>query len=179
MPISVLLVLALAQHLGPDPGKELALYLGHVTFSLLLSVIALPLLVRVKPFNWLGRCRRMLGLFVFFYASLHLLSYAAFFVGFDVSILLDDLVERPYIYLGFGAWCLLLLMALSSNSFSQRLLKRRWKHLHQSVYLVVALALLHVYYLARSDLQYFLIYFLVLILLLLFRRVFLPKRLLS
>lgn len=158
LPLSVLIYLAVLGKLGPDPGKELTGYLGHISVFFIFLVLSLPLLKKMKQLSWLGRCSRVLGLFTFFYVSLHLLSYVAFFVGFRFDLLLIDLLERPYVYVGFSAWLVLMLLAITSNRFSQRYLKRRWKRLHRGVYLVVLLMLVHVFWLARSDLQWFVLY---------------------
>lgn len=158
LPLSVLIYLAARGELGPDPGKELTGYLGHISVSFILLVLSLPLLKKLKPLHWLGRCSRLLGLFTFFYVSLHLFSYSAFFVGFRFDLLTADLLERPYVYVGFSAWLVLMLLAITSNRFSQRQLKRHWKRLHKGVYLATALMLVHVYWLARSDLQWFVLY---------------------
>ena len=100
----------------------------------------------------------MFGLFVFFYAFLHGLAYLAFEVGFSIRYLLEDLMERPYIYVGATALSILFVMALTSNRFSQKKLKRNWKRLHRLVYLALALILLHVLWIARSDLNEFAVY---------------------
>ncbi len=160
MPLVVCIVFAVKGQLGPDPGKELALYLGHISFSFLLLVLAIPIFKKIRLLSWLGRCSRLLGLFTFFYVTLHLLAYAAFFVGFRLDLLIIDLLERPYVYVGFSAWFLLLALVLTSNSWMQRKLKRNWKRLHRLVYAVVILALCHVLWLARSDVQWFVLYLL-------------------
>lgn len=158
VPLVACIVLGLLGQLGPDPGKELALYLGHISFSYLLLVLAIPVLKKVRCMSWFGRCSRLLGLFAFFYVSLHLMAYAAFFVGFRLDLLVTDLLERPYVYVGFSGWVLLLVLVCTSNQWMQRKLKRHWKSLHRLIYAVIILALCHVLWLARSDIQWFVLY---------------------
>ncbi len=138
------------QDLGPDPGKTLM----HETGDWMLRILVLVLLATpLRRYGWgrLFQYRRMLGLFLFFYASLHLLVFAQVFVGWSGAILLEELVERPYVLVGFLAWLILVPLAVTSTRGWQRRLKRRWKSLHQGVYVVAVLAVLHIFWLARSD----------------------------
>lgn len=139
------------QLLGPDPGKVLLEDLGEGALILMLLTLSLTPLQRVTPWRGWSLIRRQLGLWCFCYASLHLMGYLAFLLNFDFSHLGDEVQERPYILLGFGAWLLLLPLALTSNRFSQRKLGKNWKRLHRLVYLSLLLALLHLLLILRSD----------------------------
>ena len=165
--VPLLLFVSLAQvgELGPDPGKELIIYFGHTALIILLITLALPILKKIKGLHFISRCSRLIGLWSFTYASLHLLSYLAFVTGFSVAILTEDLTGRPYAYIGMFAWLILLLLAVTSNAYSQRKLKRNWKLLHRFVNLALLAILVHVLWVARSDLVWFLLYSFVFVLL--------------
>ena len=165
LPLSVFMLQAVMGQLGPDPAKVTMLNLGHAAISILLLVLSLPLLAKLPGLRFIKRYSRMVGLWAFSYVSLHFLSYLAVMTGFQWQILLQDLTQRPYAYVGFAAWLMLLLLALTSSKYAQRLLKRRWKLLHRLVYLAVIAALVHILWVARSDIIWFLTYAAVFILL--------------
>ena len=103
----------------------------------------------------LARWRRMLGLFVFFYASLHLLAYAWLDMGFDWHELLPDIVKRPFITVGMLAWVVLLALAATSfNRAIKAMGARRWQGLHRAVYAVAVLGVLHFFWM-RAGKQLF------------------------
>ena len=137
--------------LGPDPAEALM----HVTGEWSLRLLALTLLV--SPLRaWTGwslllKLRRMLGLYAFFYGCIHLLSFLQFYVGWTPAGLLEELVERPYITMGFMAWLLMLPLAITSTRGMQRRLRRNWLRLHRLVYPAAILACLHLLWQARSD----------------------------
>ena len=137
--------------LGPDPAEVLM----HVTGEWALRLLALTLLV--SPLRaWTGwslllKLRRMLGLYAFFYGCIHLLSFLQFYVGWTPAGLLEELVERPYITMGFLAWLLMLPLAITSTRGMQRRLRRNWLRLHRLVYPAGILACLHLLWQARSD----------------------------
>jgi methionine sulfoxide reductase heme-binding subunit len=165
VPLALICYRVVQQDLGPDPAKVLM----HETGDWMLRFLVLVLLATpLRRYGWgrLSRYRRMLGLFLFFYASLHLLVFAQVYVGWSGQVLLEELSERPYVLVGFVAWLVLLPLAITSTQAWQRRLKRRWKALHQWVYLVPPLAVLHIYWLARSDYGNVLLYGLVFALLL-------------
>ncbi|MCL4104308.1 UNVERIFIED_CONTAM: hypothetical protein GTU68_047270 [Idotea baltica] len=117
---------------------------------LLLSLLVSPLR------KWTGwstvlKLRRMLGLFAFFYATVHLTSFAHFYVGWTVSILVEELLERPYITLGFAAWLLMLPLAVTSTRGMQRRLRKNWQRLHRLVYPVAVFVCAHIIWQVRSD----------------------------
>jgi len=137
--------------LGPDPAEALM----HVTGEWSLRLLALTLLV--SPLRaWTGwslllKLRRMLGLYAFFYGCIHLLSFLQFYVGWTPAGLLEELVERPYITMGFMAWLLMLPLAITSTRGMQRRLRRNWLRLHRLVYPAAILGCLHLLWQARSD----------------------------
>lgn len=144
--------------LGPDPGKVLVDRLGLGTLVLLLITLAMTPLQRVTGWpGWLA-VRRQLGLWCFTYATLHLLGYSFFILGFDWTQLGVELVKRPYIIVGSLGFVGLLALALTSNRYSQRRLGRRWKKLHRLSYAVLGLGLLHMLWIVRADLKEWAIY---------------------
>jgi sulfoxide reductase heme-binding subunit YedZ len=111
----------------------------------------------------------MLGLFAFFYAALHLLTYLWLDQGFDGQAIIEDVVKRPYITVGFAAFVLLVPLALTSTRARMRRLGRRWQTLHRAIYAIGILGVLHYLWLVKADLREPLIYALVLAVLLLAR----------
>ena len=136
--------------LGPDPAEALMHRTGEWAMRLLVLVLAARPLAQ---WGWprLFLYRRMLGLFVFFYVSLHLLVFAQVYIGWRGDILLEELVERPYVMVGFAAWLLLLPLAVTSTHAMRRRLGKRWKQLHRAIYAIALLATLHLLWLSRSD----------------------------
>lgn len=144
LPLGWLVWGAAADALGPNPAEALIRGSGLWALRALcvaLAVTPLRLLLRQPP---LARLRRMLGLFAFFYASLHLLAYAWLDMGLEPGEMLRDLLQRPFILVGMAAWIVLLALAASSPGVVARWMgARRWRRLHRGVYLVAALAVLH------------------------------------
>ena len=144
--------------LGPDPGKVLVDRLGLGTLVLLLITLSMTPLQKFT--GWAGwiAVRRQLGLWCFAYVVLHLSAYLAFILGFDGSQLGVELRKRPYIIVGaLGVFCLLVL-AMTSNRYSQRRLGVHWRKLHRLVYVVLVLGLLHMLWIVRADLREWAIY---------------------
>ena len=144
--------------LGPDPGKVLVDRLGLGTLVLLLITLSMTPLQKFT--GWAGwiAVRRQLGLWCFAYVVLHLSAYLAFILGFDGAQLGVELRKRPYIIVGaLGVFCLLVL-AMTSNRYSQRRLGVHWKKLHRLVYVVLVLGLLHMLWIVRADLREWAIY---------------------
>ena len=150
-PLAWLLVQAIAGRLGPDPAKALVLFTGTWALNFLLLTLCVSPLRQWLKMPALIRYRRMLGLFCFFYATLHILCVGTYIVGWDWAILQEELRERPYMLAGFLAWLTLVPLALTSNRFSVRKLGSRWRSLHRLIYLSLLLALLHLVWLVRSD----------------------------
>jgi sulfoxide reductase heme-binding subunit YedZ len=142
LPLLFLLAQGLLDQLDADPGKTLVHSLGVWALRLLLITLCITPLQRYTPVQWLP-LRRTLGLYTLAYALLHLLAYAFFYLGLDVSLLAKELVKRPYIVVGAVALVLLILLGLTSTRGWQRRLGRRWKWLHLSVYLIAVLAIVH------------------------------------
>ena len=149
-PLAWLLWALTLDQLGPDPAKVLMKGTGEWALrGLALVLLATPL----AKSGWPGlfRYRRMLGLCVFLYVSLHLTLFAQVYVGWSATLLFEELRERPYVLVGFTAWLTLLPLALTSTHRARRALGRRWRQLHRLIYPATVLAWLHLLWLARSD----------------------------
>jgi sulfoxide reductase heme-binding subunit YedZ len=158
--------------LGADPVAQLEHRSGDWALRLLLATLAITPLRRVTGWNKAIRFRRMLGLFAFFYVSVHLTIYLVVDLGGFWSQLLTEIAKRPYITVGFTAWLLLIPLALTSTNAMMRRLGRNWQRLHKLVYLIALLGVLHFLWLVKADHREPAIYLGVLIVLLLLR---LPK----
>ena len=152
LPFAWLFYAAASDQLGANPAEALIRSLGDWTLRFLcLSLAITPLRVLTQT-PALARFRRMVGLFVFFYAVLHLLSYAVFDMELDVSEMLLDVVKRPFILVGTLALLLLTLLAATSFNGAIRWLGgARWRALHRAVYAVAALAVLHFFWMRAGK----------------------------
>jgi methionine sulfoxide reductase heme-binding subunit len=152
LPFAWLVFGALTQNLGPNPAEALIRSTGDWTLRSLCLVLAVTPLRVMTGTAALARFRRMLGLFVFFYAFVHLLCYSWLDMEFVVADIARDIAKRPFILVGFAA--IVLLTALAATSFN-RVVKamgaRRWQQLHRAVYLVAALALLHFFWMRAGK----------------------------
>ena len=160
--------------LGADPAKKLVQLQGEWAIRFLLLTLLVTPLRRLTGWRLVQEVRRMLGLFTFAYASIHLLAYLFLLLEFDFSNLSADILKRPYITVGFTAYLLLVPLAVTSNSFAIRLLRNRWGVLHRLTYGVAILVLVHVTWLARSSYSEAIAYG-VIVAFLLCSRVFKPK----
>ncbi|RRQ21137.1 protein-methionine-sulfoxide reductase heme-binding subunit MsrQ [Thiohalobacter thiocyanaticus] len=158
LPLAWLVLRALTDQLSANPIEDITDATGTWTLRLVLITLAMTPLRRLTGWKWPLRLRRMLGLFVFFYASLHLMTYLWFDQFFLWSEILADIVERPFITLGMTAYALLLPLALTSNQASQRWLRRGWKRLHRLVYPIALLGVIHYYWLVKADVREPLLY---------------------
>ncbi|NWG88005.1 MAG: sulfoxide reductase heme-binding subunit YedZ [Hydrogenophilaceae bacterium] len=168
-PLARLLVLAWTDGLGVNPIEFVTRSLGTWTLTGLLLTLAVTPLRKLSGYGGLLRYRRMLGLFAFFYGTLHLLSYLWLDQFFDWAAVFKDILKRPFITFGMAAFLLLLPLALTSTHAAMRRLGRNWQRLHWLVYPAAIGAVLHYGWLVKKDLTQPLIYGGVLTLLLGFR----------
>jgi sulfoxide reductase heme-binding subunit YedZ len=161
VPLGLLFYGAVSNQLGPDPGESLMHATGEWAARLLILTLIVSPLRSWTGLSGLLRLRRMLGLFTFFYACLHLFLFLHFYLGWLPSVLWEELVERPYITVGFSAWLIMLPLAVTSTTAMQRRLRRNWQRLHRGIYPVAVLVSLHILWQARSDLGEALFYTLV------------------
>jgi methionine sulfoxide reductase heme-binding subunit len=137
--------------LGANPIERVLHHTGWWALVLLLATLAVTPARRVTRRNELVRMRRPLGLFAFFYATLHLAIYAGLDQVLAWSFILEDIVERPFITIGVAAWLLLLPLAVTSTRGWVVRLGRRWVALHKLVYLAAPLGILHYFWRVRAD----------------------------
>ncbi|EOC1138203.1 protein-methionine-sulfoxide reductase heme-binding subunit MsrQ [Cronobacter sakazakii] len=127
-----------------DPAKDIQHFTGRMALKLLLATLLVTPLTRLLKQPLLIRTRRLLGLWCFVWATLHLVSYSLLELGLsNLSLLGSELVSRPYLTLGIVSWLILLALALTSFQAAQRKLGRRWQTLHNFIYLVAILAPIH------------------------------------
>jgi sulfoxide reductase heme-binding subunit YedZ len=138
--------------LGPDPTATLSHGTGFAALRILIISLAITPVRRLsKSLGWLVRFRRMLGLYAFFYASVHLLVYLKLYANLDWPTLVNDLSKRRYIVAGFSAWLLLLPLALTSTKWSIRKLGKRWQVLHRLVYVAAVLGIVHYWWIVKTG----------------------------
>jgi sulfoxide reductase heme-binding subunit YedZ len=136
---------AVTNTLGPDPTANIELTTGYNTLLLLiLSLAVTPVRKLVPRLGWLIKFRRLLGLFAFFYGTIHMLTYVALYAGFNVQQMLDDIAKRKFITVGVAAWLLLLPLALTSTTWAIRKMGgKNWNRLHKIVYLAAVCGVIH------------------------------------
>ena len=149
-PFALLVTGVVSNSLGPDPADHLMHVTGEwVMRFLVLVLLATPLARHGWPI--LARYRRMLGLYVWFYATLHLFVFAQVFIGWSGVLLIDELVDRPYVLVGFLAWLILVPLGITSARAIRKKMGKHWRQLHKLTYAVVVLGWLHLFWLSRSD----------------------------
>jgi len=154
VPLVLLLWDVYRKQVGANPLEFVTRTTGMLTLVFLLISLAVTPLRRVTGVNWLVRFRRMLGLFAFFYGSLHLLTYVAFDRFFHLPTIPGDVVKRPFIAVGMTAFFLMLPLAITStDKMVKRLGGKRWMRLHRAVYGAAILGVLHYYMLVKSDVR--------------------------
>jgi len=155
--------------LGPEPIKEITLHTGEWTLLFLVFTLSMTPLKRLTNLNIWISVRRMLGLFAFFYASLHMLTYIGLDYQFDLSAISKDIFTKKFIFVGFTAWLLMVPLAMTSSKKMMGILKKNWKKLHRLIYLISILGVIHFLWLVKKDLTEPLIYLLIIVILLILR----------
>jgi len=169
VPLGLLAFRFVGDELGANPFEVLTRESGEWTLRFLLLTLLMSPLRGILGQGWPLAYRRMLGLYSFFYACVHLLTYIWFDQFFDGEEILLDIIKRPFITLGMLAFILLLPLALTSNRGMMRRLGRNWKKLHRLIYLIAILGVLHFLLLVKADLLEPAIYVGILLLLLGYR----------
>lgn len=170
IPLLYLLAHGALDALDPDPGKTLVHGLGLWALRFLLLALTITPLNRFTPVQW-SPLRRTIGLFALAYAVLHIVGYAFFYLGFDLTLLLRELVKRPYIIAGLTAVLILLALGITSTNAWQRRLGRHWKRLHKLVYFAAVVVLVHFAWQVKAGLGTMPWYALVFVVLMLLRKV--------
>jgi len=169
-PATVLVWKGFHDGLGANPVDVITRTTGRWTLIFLLVTLSVTPLRKLLRQPWLIRFRRMLGLFAFFYGSLHLMTYVWLDKFFDFPLMLHDVAKRPFITAGLTAWTLMLPLALTSTSgWIRRLGGKRWQRLHRLIYFSATSAVIHFIWLVKADLRRPLTYCAILTVLLAYR----------
>lgn len=167
---------AIFNTLGADPARYLSLETGRWSLRFLLLCLAVTPLRELTGLGGLAPLRRTLGLYALFYAALHFIIYLVFLLELRWSEIGSDIVERPYITVGFVSFLILVALGITSIKTLMRKMGRRWKTLHQAVYVAAILGVLHLTWILRTDLFDAVFYGTILVLLLGYRVVARLKR---
>jgi sulfoxide reductase heme-binding subunit YedZ len=169
IPFIIIIAKIFLDQLGPEPIKEITHHTGEWTLLFLIFTLSMTPLKRLTNLNIWISVRRMLGLFAFFYASLHMLTYIGLDYQFDLSAISKDIFTKKFIFVGFTAWLLMVPLAITSSKKMMGILKKNWKKLHRLIYLISILGVIHFLWLVKKDLTEPLIYLLIIVILLILR----------
>ncbi|QBC43354.1 protein-methionine-sulfoxide reductase heme-binding subunit MsrQ [Iodobacter fluviatilis] len=153
-----LLWIAISTGQAVNPIEFLTRQTGTWALNFLMITLCVTPLRRLTGYGKLLLYRRMLGLYVFFYAFIHAVTFFVFDHGLDPAAILHDVIKRPFVTIGFLAFILLIPLAATSNQAAIKKLKRQWQALHKLVYLIASLGVLHYFWLVKKDLTTPLIY---------------------
>jgi len=155
--------------LGANPIEEFTHFTGTWALKFLLITLAVTPIRKLTGVNRVIQYRRMLGLYAFFYVLLHFLCYIVLDQFFDMGEIINDVLKRPYITLGFSGFLLLIPLAATSTKKMMILMGKRWKQLHKLIYISATLAILHFLWLVKADIREPVIYGVIFVILLLAR----------
>ena len=151
VPLALLIADAFRGDLTANPIEYITHQTGNFALALIMVTLAVTPVRRLTGWNAIIRVRRMLGLFAFFYATLHLLTWVVLDQFFALSLMVADVMKRPFITVGMATYLLLLPLALTSTAAMIRRLGRRWQQLHRLVYVAGVTAVLHFWWLVKAD----------------------------
>lgn len=152
VPLTLLGWDAIHDNLGANPVEFALRTTGMLTLIFLLLTLTVTPIRKLTGWNWLSHFRRMLGLFAFFYGSLHFLTYLGFYQSFNVKHVITDTIARPFILFGMTALLLITPLAITStNGMIKRMGAKRWKQLHWLIYPAAIAGVLHYYLLVKAD----------------------------
>lgn len=169
IPLIVIIYKTFTNNLGPEPIKEITHHTGEWALLFIVFTLAMSPLKKITNLNIWISFRRMLGLFAFFYASLHLMTYVGLDYRFDLENISRDILTKKFIFIGFAAWLLLVPLAITSSKKMMSILKHNWKKLHRLTYIIAIFAVVHFIWLVKRDLTEPLIYLFIILALLAFR----------
>jgi len=169
LPFVFIVVQAFAGSLGTNPVEAMTHRTGDWALRFLLITLSITPLRRIINLPWLIKIRRMLGLYAFFYAFMHFITYIWFDQYFDWMEILIDIPKRPFITVGFAAFLLLIPLAVTSTNKMMRRLKKNWTKLHKLIYLIAALGVLHFLWVVKADTFEPLVYAIILLVLFSYR----------
>ena len=155
--------------LGAEPVDKIINHFGEWTLIFIFLTLSMSPLKKITNSTIWIKYRRMLGLFVFFYASIHLLSYVGLDYRFDFQPIINDVLKKKFVFIGFAAWLLLIPLAITSSNKMMKILKHNWKKIHRLIYVIGIFGVLHFIWLSKTIFFKPLIFLVILIILLLFR----------
>ncbi|MDB4232505.1 sulfoxide reductase heme-binding subunit YedZ [Candidatus Pelagibacter sp.] len=169
LPILIIFYQIIFNQLGPEPVKEITHITGNWTLRFIIITLAMTPLQKFTKLNFWISYRRMFGLFVFFYASSHMMIYVGIDYRFDWPSISDDIIKKKFIFAGFLAWLLLVPLALTSSKRMIGLLRDKWKKLHKLIYIISLLGIIHYLWLVKVVTVEPLIYLIIIVILLMLR----------
>ncbi len=169
IPFLIIIYKIFFNQLGPEPVKEITHHTGEWTLIFIIITLAMSPLKKITKLNIWISFRRMLGLFVFFYATIHLMTYIVIDYRFDWQQIYDDVLKKKYVFIGFSAWLLLIPLAATSSQKMTKLLKQNWKKLHRLIYVIAIFGALHYIWLSKTIFFKPLIFAIIILILLMFR----------
>lgn len=157
-PLAILIGRTVRDELGANPIEHITLFTGIWTLNLIVATLAVTPIRRITGWNRIVQLRRPIGLFAFFYATLHFLTYIVLDQFFGWQYIIEDIMERPYITVGFTAFLLMIPLAATSTKAAIRRLGRAWQRLHRLVYVAAGLGVIHFLWKVKADSREPLIY---------------------
>ena len=168
-PLGTIILDIYYNNLGAEPVKKIMNHFGEWTLIFICLTLSMSPLKRITNLSFWIKFRRMLGLFVFFYATIHLLTYVGLDYRFDWEPIINDVLKKKYIFIGFSAWLLLIPLAITSSQKMIKLLKNNWKRLHRLIYIIAIFGSLHYIWLSKTIFFKPLIYLVIILVLLALR----------
>ena len=168
-PLGIIILDIYYNNLGAEPVKKIMNHFGEWTLIFICLTLTMSPLKRITNLSFWIKFRRMLGLFVFFYATVHLLTYVGLDYRFDWDPIFNDVLKKKYIFIGFSAWLLLIPLAITSSQKMIKILGRNWKNLHRLVYVIAIFGSLHYIWLSKTIFFKPLVYTLIIVVLLALR----------
>lgn len=151
IPVGRLLYRFISDDLGANPVEVMTRETGEWGLIILLLSLTVTPLARLTKSGWLINFRRLIGVYCFFYVLLHFLVYLLFDLSLDIGFLVEDIIDRPYITVGFAAFVILLLLAITSPLVVRRKMAEHWSQLHKFVYAAGGLGVLHFFWITKAD----------------------------
>ncbi|WAJ71343.1 protein-methionine-sulfoxide reductase heme-binding subunit MsrQ [Catenovulum adriaticum] len=155
---------------GADPVKAIIHFTGIGALNLLIITLMVSLIAKYFKKAWFMQTRRLIGLYCFFYAATHVLNFWWFELNFQFTLFIEELVKRPYIWLGMSGFVILFVLAVTSPFFAKRKLGKNWQLVHNWIYPASLLVWIHFYWSRKADITEPLIYLLIILSLLWFKR---------
>ena len=169
LPLGIIILDIYYNNLGAEPVKKIMNHFGEWTLIFICLTLTMSPLKRITNLGFWIKFRRMLGLFVFFYATIHLLTYVGLDYRFDWEPIINDVLKKKYIFIGFSAWLLLIPLTITSSQKMIKILGRNWKNLHRLVYVIAIFGSLHYIWLSKTIFFKPLVYTLIIVVLLALR----------